>query len=82
MPGGMSGLDLARKLRETRPTLPVVLMTGFSECANEVAHDGFPVLRKPFDLTTLRTELSAICERHKVSGAGGERLQSAAFSQT
>ena len=32
MPGGMSGLDLARKLREMRPTLPVVLMTGFSEC--------------------------------------------------
>jgi len=82
MPGGMSGLDLARKLREMRPTLPVVLMTGFSDCANEVAHDGFPVLRKPFDLTTLRAELAAICERHKASGAGGGRLQSAASSQT
>jgi two-component system NtrC family sensor kinase len=80
MPGGMSGLDLARKLREMRPTLPVVLMTGFSEYANEVAHDGFPVLRKPFDLTTLRTELSAIFERHKDLGTGDEGLQRAASS--
>jgi len=39
-------------------------------------------LRKPFDLTTLRAELAAICERHKASGAGGGRLQSAASSQT
>jgi len=76
MPGGMSGLDLARKLREIRPTLPVLLMTGFTESANEVAYDGFPVLRKPFDLTTLRSELAAIWDRHRASGAG-ERLRTA-----
>jgi two-component system NtrC family sensor kinase len=71
MPGGMSGLDLARKLRQTRPSLPILLMTGFSDCANEVVHDGFPVLRKPFDLTALRSELSAIWERREVSNMVG-----------
>jgi two-component system NtrC family sensor kinase len=74
MPGGMSGLDLARKLRQTRPSLPIVLMTGFSDCANEVAHDGFPVLRKPFDLTALRSELAAIWERREVAGAVGRAI--------
>ena len=64
MPGGMSGLDFARAVRQTRPTLPIMLMTGFSTSAKEVARDGFPVLRKPFDLTTLRNELTAIFERH------------------
>ncbi len=71
MPGGMSGLDLARKLRQTRPSLPILLMTGFSDCANEVVRDGFPVLRKPFDLSALRSELSAIWERREVSNMVG-----------
>ena len=80
MPGGMSGLDLARKLRQMRPTLPILLMTGFTESVSEVANDGFPVLRKPFDLTTLRAELDAVWERHRVFAIGGERLESAMSS--
>jgi two-component system NtrC family sensor kinase len=79
MPGGMSGLDFARKLRQTRPSLPIVLMTGFSDSAKEVAHDGFPVLRKPFDLMALRRALAAIWEPCDVGAA--ERLQSADSSQ-
>lgn len=59
MPGGMSGLDLARELRRLRPSLPVVLMTGFSDRANDVMRDGFPVLRKPFDLSDLREKLGS-----------------------
>ena len=80
MPGGMSGLDFARKLRNTHPSLPIVLMTGFSDSAKEVAHDGFPVLRKPFDLTSLRRELAALWERRNVTAA--ERLESVGSSQT
>jgi hypothetical protein len=49
-------------------------MTGFSDCANEVAHDGFPVLRKPFDLTALHSELAAIWERREVAGAVGRAI--------
>ena len=63
-----------------RPTLPILLMTGFTESVSEVANDGFPVLRKPFDLTTLRVELDAVWERHRVFAIGGERLESAMSS--
>jgi two-component system NtrC family sensor kinase len=80
MPGGMSGLDFARKVRKLYPSLPIVLMTGFSASAKEVAHDGFPVLRKPFDLPALRSELAAIWEAREL--AGGEQRQSADSSQT
>jgi two-component system, NtrC family, sensor kinase len=65
MPGGMSGLDLARESRRLRPTLPVVLMTGFNSSASDVAREGFHVLRKPFDMATLGDELRAILERRQ-----------------
>lgn len=67
MPGGMSGLDLARELRRTRPSLPVVLMTGFNSSANDVACEGFQVLRKPFDMATLGNELRAVLERRQLT---------------
>lgn len=45
MPGPMNGLDLARTLREDRPGLPVVLISGFSMALAGI-HE-FIVLRKP-----------------------------------
>ena len=45
MPGALDGLGLARRLREQRPELPVVLISGFT---NRPMADGeFTVLRKP-----------------------------------
>ncbi|RAI32847.1 hypothetical protein CH338_23500 [Rhodoplanes elegans] len=69
MPGGMSGVDLTRELRALDPGLPVVLMTGFSDRAGEVARDGFPVLRKPFDIGQLERELAAALARPDGSAA-------------
>ncbi len=46
MPGPIDGLALARQLRQERPALPVVLITGFSAAAT-AASDEFTVLRKP-----------------------------------
>lgn len=45
MPGPMNGLELARALREDRPGLPVVLISGFSMALAGI-HE-FIVLRKP-----------------------------------
>ena len=41
MSGGMSGLDLARALREHHPELPVLLATGYSQYAPQVVKEGF-----------------------------------------
>lgn len=51
MPGGKTGLALAQALRERRPDLPVLLMSGYigDELAlEEVARLGVEVLKKPF----------------------------------
>lgn len=45
MPGSMDGVGLARRLREQRPRLPVVLISGFSNAA--IAEGEFIELRKP-----------------------------------
>lgn len=50
MPGGVSGVDLARRVRSDYPGLPVVLTTGYGGDKLAEAHetDSWPVLRKPF----------------------------------
>lgn len=44
---GMTGLQLAAELRQLRPTLPVLLTSGYAESA-ELAVSGLPLLPKPF----------------------------------
>jgi two-component system NtrC family sensor kinase len=58
MPGGQSGLDLARRVRQEHGTaLPVVLATGYSDKAQAAATEGFPVLRKPYGAAALHAAL-------------------------
>ncbi|HZC37591.1 MAG TPA: PAS domain S-box protein [Sphingomicrobium sp.] len=58
MPGGISGIELARKVRERFPELPILLTTGYSE---QVADEhGFPVLQKPYALDSLAGAVSKI----------------------
>jgi PAS domain S-box-containing protein len=51
MPGGISGIELARKLRERFPELPILVTTGYSEQVSGT--QGFPVLQKPYELGAL-----------------------------
>ena len=58
MPGTMNGVQLACTLRETRPDLPVILMTGYAHMVNEVQATGCVVLSKPVEFATLLDELT------------------------
>jgi PAS domain S-box-containing protein len=61
MPGGISGIELARKVRDRYPELPILLTTGYSE---EVGgNHGFPVLQKPYELDALARAVSALLKR-------------------
>jgi signal transduction histidine kinase len=51
MPGTLDGLGLARELRQLRPGLPIVLMSGYSSALSTVRE--FTVLRKPVAEDTL-----------------------------
>ena len=62
---GMSGPDLARRLRESRPGLPVVYMSGYADqgLAHEAAATGGAFLSKPFETETLERLVQAALER-------------------
>jgi DNA-binding NtrC family response regulator len=65
MPGGMSGLELARRLRKLRPGLPVVLATGYTQLAARVMDEDFTFIAKPYHREALGAVLRTAFEREK-----------------
>jgi CheY-like chemotaxis protein len=57
---GMSGIELADRLAEVLPGVPVVLTTGFSDEIARSGTGGRPVLFKPYRLETLAETLDAV----------------------
>ena len=62
MPGGISGVELARKIRLRRPELPILLTTGYSEAASESRE--FPLIAKPYEFETLKRAIAAQIAPH------------------
>jgi PAS domain S-box-containing protein len=58
MPGGISGIELARKVRDRFPELPILLTTGYSE--QVAGTHGFQVLQKPYALESLAGALGKL----------------------
>lgn len=66
MPGGLSGLELALRLRADRPELRVLLCSGYSPTLAEVRVSDHPhtaVLGKPFELSRLSSALRDLLDR-------------------
>ena len=61
MPGGITGIELARKLRERFPELPILLTTGYSEKVNMA--EGFPILQKPYEMDALAKAVSDLLKQ-------------------
>jgi two-component system NtrC family sensor kinase len=57
MPGKLSGMDLAFRLREQFPALPVVLITGYAKQLDDAVSGGLRVLPKPTPASELLREL-------------------------
>jgi signal transduction histidine kinase len=57
---GMSGLDLAERLKTVLPGVPVVLTTGFSDEIARSGTGGLPVLFKPYRLDSLAAALDEV----------------------
>ena len=66
MPGGITGVELARKVRERFPELPILLTTGYSE--QVAGSHGFPVLQKPYELNALANALGTLLKREIAAG--------------
>ena len=68
---GMDGIELAQKIGQQRPDLPVVLATGYSEQAAQRAQ-ARSILMKPYSATELSTALAkALDERRRASQMEG-----------
>jgi CheY-like chemotaxis protein len=65
MPGGKSGLDLAAEIRRSRPSLPIVLTTGYAEAAAGARCAGIPVLLKPYEIEALADALEGALSHTK-----------------
>jgi len=61
MPGGLSGLELARKVRSRYPELPILLTTGYSEQVGGT--HGFEVLQKPYELSSLAAAVEKVLKQ-------------------
>lgn len=57
---GMSGLELAERLRATHPALPVILTTGYSDEITQSGTGGRMVILKPYRLETLAAALEQV----------------------
>jgi len=57
MPGGTSGLELAREIRRSHPALPIVLPTGYVEAASDLEDGEFNLLLKPYTIEALAEAL-------------------------
>ena len=58
LPGGGSGLDLARELAERRPRVPVVLTSGYGGgVTGRLAAANLPFLRKPYRIDALKVTI-------------------------
>ncbi len=48
MPGGVSGVELAREVRRLRPEVRVLLTSGYAQSGLELGEDPPPLLAKPY----------------------------------
>jgi len=70
MAGEMDGVDLARRMREEAPNVPILLATGYSQAAERIG-DEFPILRKPYKMNDLSQALTAVMAK---AAAGNGKL--------
>ena len=66
MPGGMSGVEMGERLARSRPGLPVLYMSGYTDDARFHASDNssaLPFLGKPFQPTDLLERVQDLVRR-------------------
>jgi signal transduction histidine kinase/DNA-binding response OmpR family regulator len=60
---GMTGLELARHIRQSYPLLPVILASGYAEIEDVAEYGVLPRLAKPFRQSELAAVIAAACGR-------------------
>ncbi len=69
---GMTGIELARKIRAARPSLPVILATGYAELADGES-SGLPRLDKPYRMSKLAALIESLVGNAPAAASGMPR---------
>ncbi|MBC7986828.1 MAG: response regulator, partial [Sphingomonadaceae bacterium] len=64
---GLSGLELATRLRAERPRLPILLATAYSEAAARGEGSEFPILTKPYRRDALARMIGETIETSRLA---------------
>jgi PAS domain S-box-containing protein len=59
---GMNGVELASRLRDLHPDLPVLLASGYSQVITDEGSHGFELLHKPYSVDTLARALGRLLQ--------------------
>lgn len=54
MPGELNGVQLANHIREQHRGIFIALITGYNEPSDDMLATTFPILKKPFTITSLQ----------------------------
>ncbi len=63
MPGGMNGLQLSREVRRLRPSIKVLLTSGYTGLAGDALPRDMTLLPKPYSREQLSHQLETVMER-------------------
>lgn len=63
MPGKLSGPALGTQLREARPDLPILFISGFRADLEQLPTDSAALLAKPFDAAELQAAIAGVLRR-------------------
>jgi CheY-like chemotaxis protein len=76
LPGGMSGADLAREVRKSRPELKILFTSGYTEHAlihNGQVQDGVELLPKPYRKASLARKVRAMLAAEATAALTADR---------
>ncbi len=66
MPGGMNGIELAQRIRARRPSVPILLSSGYSDAfKSEAEKMGIAILVKPYRAQDLRQAIERVMTRER-----------------
>jgi CheY-like chemotaxis protein len=64
IPGELDGLALAHQVKEKYPDIAVLLTSGYARAANTL-ETGFPIVRKPYQLSTLARAIREVLDTQR-----------------
>ncbi|HEX6859940.1 MAG TPA: response regulator [Caulobacteraceae bacterium] len=78
MPGGASGVSLAREAQQLRPRMHILLTSGFVGDGPSLAEHEYPLIDKPYEAAALAARIRAMLDEQRPARSRGRKRRAAA----